>query len=508
MIRLPVKILDIRSVDSVMMISKDTASNLKLRHDSLVTLKSDIQEIVMSPIVVQDLISDDVAAISPKDAEWLGLKEDDMVTILARKPPITYDFIKTKIGGNPWSINEVTQIVNDISRRKLTKVEVSTFALVSQFHGYNNDELVTMTKAMAEAGTQFDFKEPVYEKHSIGGIPGNKVSPVIVAIIAAAGLLIPKTSSRAITSPAGTADTMEVLANVSFTPEEVSEIAPKSRGMIVWNAPLELSPLDDIVIGVKRELGIDPQDQMLASIVSTKVAMGVDKLVFDIPTGPQTKMPSRAKAIDFAHDLIGLCRQVDIGVESALTLGNQPLGNNIGPSLEAREALEVLEGRGPNSVIEKSIELAGILLEMAGLSSAGNGATTAHEYIKTGKALVKFQEIIEAQGGDPDMTSKKVEVGTYTDTVKAATDGYISSIDNRYIKKILSAAGCPRDKLGGMVLHKKNGEFVSTDDPLYTIYTSSDTKLTAALQVARTQNPYTIEGMIISRISSISEKNI
>lgn len=508
MIKLPVKILDIRSVDTVMMISRDTASKLKMRHDSLVTLKSDIQELVMSPIVVQELIKDDVVAISPKDAEWMGIKEGDEVKILARKPPMSYDFIKKKIEGNPWSINEVTSIVNDISRRKLTKVEVSTFALVSQFHGYHNDELVTMTKAMAEAGTQFDFKEPVYGKHSIGGIPGNKVSPIIVSIVAAAGLLIPKTSSRAITSPSGTADTMEVLADVTFTPEEISEIAPQTRGLIVWNAPLGLSPLDNIVINVKRELGIDPQDQMLASIVSTKVAMGVNKLVFDIPTGPQTKMPSRNKAINFAHNLIGLCRQLDIGVESALTMGNQPLGRNIGPALEAKEILEVLEGKGSNTVIEKSTELAGILLEMAGLSSIGKGANSAHEYIKTGKALVKFQEIIEAQGGDKEMASTKVEIGEYSYTINAAMDGYISSIDNYNIKKILSAAGCPRDKLAGMVLHQKIGKHVKDGNPLYTIYTSSDSKLTAAIQVARTQNPFTIEGMIISRLSSITEKNV
>ncbi|MHA1550815.1 MAG: thymidine phosphorylase [Candidatus Heimdallarchaeaceae archaeon] len=493
MIKLPVKILDIQTVDTVMMISRQTAFKLKIRHDSLVTIKNDLQELVMSPSIVQELIKDDVVAISSKDAEWLGIKEDDIVTILARKPPISYDFIKRKIEGKSWSINEVTSIVNDISKRKLTKVEVSTFALVSQFHGYKNDELVAMTKAMTEAGTQFDFKEPVYDKHSIGGIPGNKVSPIIVSIIAAAGLLIPKTSSRAITSPSGTADTMEVLADVTFTPEEIYEIAPKTRGMVVWNAPLKLNPLDDVVNNVKRELGIDPRDQMLASIVSMKLAMGADKLVFDIPTGPQSKMSSKKKATEFAHDIIGLCRQVGIAVEPALTLGNQPLGMNIGPALEAREILEVLEGKGSNSVIDKSIELAGILLKMAGLSSNGKERKVAHEYIKTGKALTKFQEIIEAQGGDKGMTSEKVEIGEKKYSVQTTTDGYISGINNKYVKTILTAAGCPSDKLSGMILHRKIGEFVNSGDKLYTIHTSSESKLTAAIQVSRDQNPFTIE---------------
>lgn len=508
MIKLPVKILDIRSVDNVMMISRETASKLNLRHTELVTIRSEKEELVSNPIVVQGMVQDDIVAISPKDANWLSIEDGDEVTIVSRRIPTSFDYIKKKIEGKSWSINEVTHIVNDISRRRLTNIEVSTFALVSQFQGFNNDELVTMTKAMAEAGTQFDWNEKVYEKHSIGGIPGNKVSPIIVAIVAAAGLLIPKTSSRAITSPSGTADTMEVMCEVKFTPEEISEIAPKTRGMIVWNAPLNLSPLDDIVIGVKRQLGIDPRDQMLASIVSTKVAMGVNNMVFDIPTGVQTKMPSRTKAIDFAHSLIGLCRQVDIGVESALTLGYQPIGFNIGPALEAKEALEVLEGRGPNAVIEKSVELAGILLEMGGLSPYGTGAKLAQEFIKNGKALAKFQQIVEAQGGVQNITSDKVELGDHQHAIKATTDGYVAGIDNKQIKRICNAAGAPREKKGGISLHVKMGEFVHAGDPLFTIYASSESKISAAIQVATSMSPHNIEGMIISRISSIKEKDI
>jgi len=259
------------------------------------------------------------------------------------------------------------------------------------------------------------------------------------------------------------------------------------------------------VIEVKKELGIDPRDQMLASIVSTKLAMGVDKLVFDIPTGPQTKMKDNTDALEFAHSMINLCRQLDIRVEAALTLVDQPLGRNIGPALEAVESLQVLEGKGPASVIEKSVELAGMLLEMGGLANLGQGSTVAHEYIKTGKALSKFQEIVEVQGGEKGVGSKTVETAEYTFEVKALMDGYIQDIDSKRISAVANAAGTPKFKQAGIRLNFRKGDFVHEGESLFTIYSPSESKLTSAIQTATTSPPFIIEGMIIRRVGSISQ---
>ncbi|MHA2169661.1 MAG: AMP phosphorylase [Candidatus Kariarchaeaceae archaeon] len=508
-----VKILDIRSVEPMVMLSHATASRLKLRHTEVVTLKYEGVQIVATPVVVKGFIEDDVIGIGDKSANWLGVKDGSMISVLARRPPQSYELMRKKVSGASWTETEIRSIVSDISRRKYTSLEVATYTLVSQFQGYDNLELASIAQSMAEAGTQFNFDEPVYDKHSIGGIPGNKITPIIVSIIAAAGLLIPKTSSRAITSPSGTADTMEVLCDVTFTPEEVSELAPKSRGMIVWNAPLNISPLDDMVIDIKRQLGIDPPDQMLASIVSTKIAMGVNNLTFDIPTGYGTKMPDRNIAINFAHSLIGLCRQSGIRVEAALTLGEQPLGFNIGPALEAKEALKVLEIKGQQngksvSVQEKSIELAGMLLEMAGLTVQGKGPTFANEYLKSGKALQKFKEIVEIQGGDPNISSDDIPVGEHSIEVKAAKDGYIVKVDNNVIKNICRAAGAPRDKGAGIVLLARQGDFVHEGDHIFTIYSNSESKLSLAYQTCNSTPAFNIEGMILTRIGSIPEKKV
>ncbi len=508
MINLPIKILDIRSVEPIVMMSHNTASKLKFKHTAVLAIKNETVDKLFSaaPVVTEGIIEDNVVGISQRDANWLNVKDGDVVVVFNRRTPQSFDHVKNRIHGEPWKTKQVHSIVADISRRVYTNLEIATFALTSEFRGYTDRELESFATSMAEYGTQFDFQEKTFDKHSIGGVPGNKVSLIIVPVVAAAGLLIPKTSSKAITSPSGTADSMNVLAEVNFTPEEITELAPKVRGMIVHNGPLKLSPMDEIVVNVKKFLDIDPQDQMLAAIISTKVAMGINNLLIDIPTGKYTKMPSTKVGLDFGHKLIGLCRKVGINVEAVMTMGDQPIGSNIGPALEAKEALEILEGKRTNLAYNKSIELAGNLLEMGGLAGENKGLNLAADLIKSGKALKKFKEIIEAQGGDPTVSSEKVVVGSYSQTVYAPHDGYVKSISNRGVKQICSAAGTPSVKESGMVIHTRLGAFIKEGDPLFTIYSNSETKLSNAVQVANTYKPVNLTGMVISRLKSQESK--
>lgn len=506
MITLPVKIFDMRSIEPIIFISHKTASRLKLRHTVIVTIKNELTDRTFSatPVVTEEMIEDDFIGISEDDAEWLAVDDNSIVSVFIRRTLVSLDYVKQKMNGSVlnWDDKQIYSITNDISRRMYTNLEIASFALTSYYRGYNDDETAAFAKSMAEQGSVFDFQERAFDKHSIGGIPGNKVSLIIVPIVAAAGLLIPKTSSRAITSPSGTADSMEVLANVTFSPEEITELAPKSRGMIVHNAPLKLSPMDDIVIGVKKFLDVDPEQQMLASIISTKIAMGIDTLVIDVPTGEGAKMTTQQQGLNFAHKLVGLCRNVEIDVEAMLTYGNQPLGFAIGPALEAREALQVLENQPNDAVLNKSVELAGTLLEMGGVSAPNQGATMARELVSSGRALEKFREIIEIQGGDPKVTSDSITIGEYSETVYANKDGYVLAIGNKETKKICSAAGAPSTQDAGLVLHTRVGQFLRKGDPLYTVYSDSESKLSNAIQVANTARPVSLEGMVLRRIKS------
>ena len=503
MTTLKTKKVDLKVERDFALLNISTLDELKIKHSANVKVKSDAGEIMCEVIATEDLIEPGFVGLKDGTLDLLKVAENKKVSVFVRRRPASIEFVKNKKQGSIWKEGEIRSIVNDICSGQYTDLEISMFTLAQYYLGLNMDEIQYLTTFMAEYGTTLNFGEPVYDKHSIGGIPGNKVSLVIVPTVAAAGLLIPKTSSRAITSPSGTADTMEVLCDVNFSADEILEIAPKTRGMLVWGGTLDLSPLDEIVIHkVEQPLGIDPHSQMLASIFSKKVSTGVDHMVLDIPTGEGTKMPTKEDAINYAHEATELGRRLGIQIEAALSYGEQPLGKAIGPALEAREALDVLMGKGPTSVFEKSNELSGILFELAGLAPPGQGATLAADYITKGKAKAKMEEIIGVQGGNASITPEGVAVGEYTADILAPKDGYIVKLSNSAIKRIAKAAGTPRHKEAGIYLHKKVGDFCKKDEKLMTIYSNSEGRLTEALNLAMNLNPYLLEGMIMKRISS------
>ena len=265
-----------------------------------------------------------------------------------------------------------------------------------------------------------------------GGVPGNKVSLIIVPIVAAVGLTIPKSSTRAITSPSGTADSMEVLAPVAFNPKELNEIVSKENACIIWGGALETAPADNVLIEIERPLQMDPIGLMIPSILTKKLSLGVKKLVLDIPVGEGTKFPTPANGKQFAYLFKEIAANVGIESECALTLAHQPIGHAVGPALEAREALTLLMNysNGPNSLIEKATDLAGIILEMSGKTQKGEGQVLAKEILRSGKAYAKMKKIIEIQGGDPEIQPEDIEVGPNVKEFFAKKDGYIVEVNN------------------------------------------------------------------------------
>ncbi|MHA1197935.1 MAG: AMP phosphorylase [Candidatus Heimdallarchaeaceae archaeon] len=503
MFNLKIQKINVGIERSLAIINTKTLDELKIQNSANVKIKSENSEILCEVMSIDELIEPGFIGLTDEQISNLQSKESKKIKIFTRRRPASLEYVKLKQAGKVWSEAQVRSMVSDITFGHYTDMEISMFTLAQYYKGLNMDEIQYLTQSMVEFGATLQFGEPVYDKHSIGGIPGNKISLVIVPTVAAAGLLIPKTSSRAITSPSGTADTMEVLCDVNFSSDELLEIAPKVRGMLVWGGKLDLSPLDDIVIHkVEQPLGIDPHSQMLASIFSKKVCTGVDHMVLDIPTGEGSKMPTRESAVHYAQQSTELGRRLGIHIEAAMSYGEQPLGKAVGPALEAKEALEVLLGKGPTAVFEKSNELTGILFEMAGLAPAGQGAALAANYIIKGKAKAKMKEIIDAQGGNPNITPEEIELGEYTADVLAPKDGYIVKLSNVATKKIAYAAGTPKHKKAGVYLHKKGGDFCKKDEKLMTIYSDSEGKLTEALNLSANLSPYVLEGMIIKRFSS------
>ena len=433
--------------------------------------------------------------------EALGLKHGDVLSITLAPRPRSVELIKKKMAGQQLATEEVYAIIDDIVAGNLSSTEMAAFVVSEDIRGMGTSEIVALVKRMVDTGDKLELEiGPVLDVHSIGGVPGNKYALVTVPIAAAVGLVVPKTSSRAITSAAGTADVMEVLANVTLGLDEIKRIVQKVGAVLTWGGALKLAPADDIIIGAERMLGIDPRCQLLASVMSKKIAAGADHILIDIPTGPGAKVEKLDHARGLAHDFIELGHRLDVQVEAAITYGGQPVGYAVGPVLEAKEALETLRGKGPRSLIEKATSLAGIMLELGGAASPGMGNQMANEILSSGKAYQKMREIIEAQGGDPDVEPDDLPVGDEKEVVLSPRDGYVTHIDNGRIIEIARAAGAPRDRGAGLRVLLKEGSKVDKNEPLLEIYGEHEAKLEDALAIATRKPPIRIEGMLVEKV--------
>jgi AMP phosphorylase len=293
---------------------------------------------------------------------------------------------------------------------------------------------------------------------------------------------------------------MEVLAPVIFDAQEIERLVDETGGVICWGGGVNLAPADDIFIKVEHPLAIDPHNLAICSVMAKKYAVGADYVVIDLPMGSETKVRTMEEAKKYARDFMALGEKLGIKVECAVTYGDKPVGRAIGPALEAREALQALEGSAPSSLTEKSCELAGFILEAGGVARKGEGKGRAYDVLQSGEALNKMREIIEAQGGDPSITSEKVEVGPHKATITSPGSGYAVGMSNNALVRIARAAGAPRDKGAGLLLVLSKGEKVKKGDPLFEIYAESEYKLEQAVKLANQLQPIELEGMLLERI--------
>ena len=437
-------------------------SRVELRRDSKVLLAT-------------LLITDDDALVGPGE---IGLSQPafrrfaepagNLVTVTPAAPPESLEAVRAKIHGQTLSAQEITAIVNDLTHYRYSDMEIAAF-LIGSASFMTSDELIALTRAMAQAGTQLKWTEPiVVDKHCIGGIPGNRTSMIVVPIVAAHGLPIPKTSSRAITSPAGTADTMEVLARVNVGADEMKAIVAACNGCLVWGGHVNLSPADDILISVERPLSLDTREQMVASIMSKKLAAGSTHLLIDLPVGPTAKLTNGTEAMrlrklfEFVGDRFG------VAVEVITTDGRQPIGSGIGPVLEAQDVMAVLanDPASPMDLREKSLRFAAHLLEYDPKLRGGAGYARARELLDSGAALKQMHKIIDAQRP----SNCRAVLGDLTFDVVAGSDGVVSGIDCLQMNRLARTAGAPLDKGAGIRLFKKIGDRVESGEPLYRIY--------------------------------------
>ncbi len=486
---------------NIVVVNRKDADFLGLHALERVRLKHGKRELVAIANITDRFVNKGEIATSNKINSFFKLKPSDKICISLEREPDSVLYIKEKIAGHALEYEKLKRIVKDVVDKKLSGIEIAAFLTALYIRGMSIDEKEDLAKAMANTGKRLNFGKDVVDKHSIGGVPGDKTSMVLVPVVAARGLTIPKTSSRAITSAAGTADRMEVLAPVKFTAEEIIKIVKKTNGCLVWGGALDLAPADDEFIEVEYPIGIDPL--LLPSILSKKKSVGAKYVVIDIPTGIGAKISTVNEARKLSEEFMEVGKRLGISVVCGVTFGEQPIGYCIGPALEAKEALETVMGRGPHDLVEKVSNLAGMLFEMTG---KGN-YDVALKIIKSGKAEKKLREIIAEQGGDPKIKPSDIAIGNHSIDIVSENSGRVLWIKNMEIAATAKKAGSPKDKGAGVKLYKKMGDTVKKGEKLFTIYSEHSTKLEAAVNYARRVKPVVVghkfeDKMLLERFPS------
>ncbi len=497
------RILDIKYLNDIIVLNENDARKLGVNTETRVDIVVEKEYLCSTGVVLTSTIVNEGEVGFPRElSERIGVSENELVEVTPHVSKKSIDYMKKKARGAKLGESEIREIIRDVVNGALDDAGIAMFLTLQEAIGMDEDELHYLIKAMVETGATTAFEFPVYDEHSIGGIPGNsKVAMIAVPTIISTGIKVPKTSSRAIVSPSGTADTMEVLAKVDLTIDEIKEAVKKAGGTLAWTGRLNLAPADDIFIRIERRLSIDPPSQVVASILAKKVALGVKGLVIDLPVGPEAKLTSVSEAEKLAARFMSQANKFGMSFRALVTFGGEPIGFSIGPALEAKEALEALiAGRGSPSLVDKAMAIAGAVIELAGKAEVGMGAQLARRQFESRKSLEFFRKIIEAQGGDPNVKPDDIPEASYKETIYSTREGGIVRLSNYAFNAIARVAGAPHDKKAGVKLHVKIGYRIKPGDPLFTIYSDSSTRLEEAVSLAKSLQPIEVGTMLLKTI--------
>lgn len=433
-------------------------------------------------VVSHDQFGLDTAALS--EAAWHALQPAPgaWATFTHADPPVSSGALRAKVFGRTLSDSDFLDLMRDTVANRLSDIELAAFVTACAGERLDHWETIALTRAMVEVGQRIDWGEgPVLDKHCVGGLPGNRTTPIVVGIVAAAGHRIPKTSSRAITSPAGTADAMEVMAPVALDLPEMRRVVEREGGCVVWGGNVRLSPADDILIRIERPLDFDSDGQLVASVLSKKIAAGSSHVLIDMPVGPTAKVRSSASAQSLETRLMTAAWALDLTVAVRQTDGRQPVGFGIGPALEARDVLQVLRGeaQAPVDLRDRALDLAGDLLDLAPGAEPGRGRIKARALLESGAAWRKFLAICEAQGGFTEPA-----LAPHTRAVLAARDGQVIDIDNRRLAKVAKLAGAPGAAAAGIDCRIRRGHRIQAGQPLFHVHAQTNGELEYALDYA------------------------
>lgn len=477
----------------VALLNQEDALNLDLHHEDRVGLRKGRRQTVAVLDIAESekVLKPGHIGLFEEAVDALKAKHNDIISLSIENKPKSIQYISKKLDKKGLSYKEIFTIIKDIVENKLTDSEATFFVSACYTNGLSQKEIVSLTRAMVETGETLKLKKrKVMGLHSIGGVPGNRTTMIVVPIIAASGLVIPKTSSRAITSPAGTADTMECLANVHINIKKLKRVLSKTNASMIWGGSLNLAPADDKIIRIEHPLSIDAEGQLLASVLAKTASVSTTHFLIEIPVGKKVKCIDKRHASYLKKRFETLGKNLGIKVKAISTDGNQPIGDGIGPILEAIDCIKVLKNErdAPKDLREKSLYMAGLMLEMGGKAKKGKGKELAKKVLESGQAYKKFRQIIKAQGEK----RLKLRPGRYKFDLTSHKNGRIGDINNIFISKIARLAGAPKNKAAGIYLYKHLNDKVKKGEKILTVYAQNKHKLRYAKEFLKKNTPVKI----------------
>lgn len=429
-----------------------------------------------------DWLHHDEAGLS--EAAWTLLDVSEGAAVTVRHAPVVSSLadVRRRLYGGRLDQKACDAIIGDVVARNYADIHLASFIAACSALPLDLQEITHLTRAMVGAGERLSWQAPIVaDKHCVGGLPGNRTTPIVVAIAASCGLVMPKTSSRAITSPSGTADTMETLTCVDLDLAQMRSVVEREGACIAWGGAMRLSPADDALIRIERALDVDTEGQLIASVLSKKVAAGATHVVLDVPVGPTAKVRTQDAAVSLVAHMEKVAAVFGLKAHFVFSDGSQPVGRGVGPALEANEVLAVLNNRpdAARDLRARSVAIAAALLELTGVAKPGDGEKLAEDKLSGGQAWTKFVAICEAQGGlrEPPLAPLRRDW-------LSPRSGLVTHINNRKIARLAKLAGAPDDKAAGVELHARLGEQVIAGRPLLTVHADNPGELDYALAYA------------------------
>jgi pyrimidine-nucleoside phosphorylase len=407
------------------------------------------------------------------------------------------DLIRKKRDGGELSRDEIESLVNSYTRGDIPDYQVSAWLMAVVLRGMTRAETAALTDAMLRSGEVLDLSSlpaKKVDKHSTGGV-GDKTSLVLAPLAAAAGVTVPMISGRGLGHTGGTLDKLEAIPgfNVNLPVAQFRRVL-ETCGCAMIGQTAEIAPADRKLYALRDVTGtVESPYLICASIMSKKLAEGIDALVLDVKTGSGAFMKSEKDAAFLADLMVETGERMGKQVVALITDMDQPLGCMIGNALEVVEVVDILRGEGPEDLRQLCLELAGWMLHLGGVSATvAEGKEQSAKLIASGKAFDRFRKMVELQGGDPRAIDdpKKLPQAHHATVLSSPKNGYLASLQCEQVGTACVILGGGRerkedavDPAVGIVLHKKVGDAVATGEPLATIYYNAETRATRAREL-------------------------